>query len=159
MIRFIDKRQLRPKVHEVEFLTFLLAPVGYAGLTFTAVMAARGRLPRSFWRAVMLVIITHVLLVWHVRYEWQLSEATREGTVGFLVFHAALAAIIASVVASDRVARVLIIGAFAVVTVGALGATFKFDVVEMYRIPVLAIAMAGIAGLISARLTNVRAHP
>ena len=140
------------------FVTFLLAPIGYAGLTFTAVMAARGRLPRSFWRAVVFVIVTHVFLVWHVRYEWQVSEATRDGPIGFLVFHAALAAIAASVVASERVARMLIIGAFAVVTVGALVATFKYDVVEMYRIPVFICAIAGIAGLVGARLTNDRAR-
>jgi hypothetical protein len=134
----------------MEFITFLLAPIGYAGLTFTAVMAARGRLPRRFWRAVVLVIVTHVTLVWTVRYEWQLSEATRNGYVGFLVFHGALAAILSSLISGDRVARVLIIGAFAVVTVGAIAATFRYDVVGMYRIPVLVCAIAGAAGLTGA---------
>lgn len=134
----------------MEFITFLLAPIGYAGLTLTAVMAARGRLPRVFWRAVVLVIVTHVTLVWHVRYEWQFSEATRNGYPGFLLFHGALAAILASVVSGERAARMLIIGAFAVVTAGAIGATFRYEVVAMYRIPVLALAIAGAAGLLGA---------
>ena len=79
----------------LEHLTFLLAFVGYAGLTTTAVAAAHGRLSLGLWRATALVIVAHVILVWSVRYEWQLSAAVRNGYVGFAVFHAALAMIVA----------------------------------------------------------------
>ena len=136
----------------LEFITFLLAPIGYAGLTTTTVMAAHGRRPVALWRLTVLVIVVHVALVWHVRYEWRLSEATRNGYAGFVIFHAALIAIVASLAAESRIARRLVTAAFAAVTVGAIAATFKYDVVANYRIPVIAIALVGVAGLAYSRL-------
>jgi hypothetical protein len=134
----------------LEFVTFLLAPIGYAGLTLTAVSAAGGRLPVTLWRGAAAVILTHVILVWAVQYEGQWSEATRNGYVGFALFHGALLAILASLIVRDRVARALIVGAFGVVTVGALGAVFRYEMVALYRIPVLVCAIAGSAGLVRA---------
>jgi len=131
----------------LEFLTFLLAPIGYAGLTATMLVAARGRWPDALARVTVGVILTHVFLVWHVRYGWQFSEATRNGYGGFVIFHTALAAIVASLAVELRVARRLIAGAFAAVTIGAVAATFKYEVVANYRIPVLVIATTGSAGL------------
>jgi hypothetical protein len=131
----------------IEFLTFLLAPIGYAGLTAAMLVATRGQWPVALARATVAVILTHVFLVWHVRYEWQFSEATRNGYAGFAIFHAALAVIVTSLAVDLRVARRLLGGAFAAVTVGAVGATFKYEVVANYRIPVLLIALTGIAGL------------
>jgi hypothetical protein len=87
-------------------LTFLLAIVGYAGLTATALLAAHGRMPVRFWRIVTLVIVAHVALVWTVRYEWRFALAVRNGYAGFVVFHAALAMIAGSLLASRRTARV-----------------------------------------------------
>lgn len=127
--------------------TFVLAVIGYAGLTTTAILASVGRLPVWLWRATVVVILAHVILVWTVRYDWQLAEATRNGYVGFLLFHSALAMILASLVVPGRVARGLVWAAFAVVTPGALGAVFRYDVVASYRIPVILIAAVGIVGL------------
>lgn len=138
----------------LEFVTFLLAPVGYAGLTATTVLAAHDRMSVPLWRLTALVIVVHVTMVWHVRYEWQLSEATRNGYVGFAIFHGALAAILLSLVLDSRVTRRLITAAFASVTVGAIGATFRYDVVEKYRIPVLLIAVSGITGLVHRFASN-----
>jgi hypothetical protein len=130
--------------------TFLLAVIGYAGLTATAVIAAHGRLPVRFWRAMALVILLHVWLVWTVRYEWRLAEAIRNGYVGFLAFHGALAMIMASVMVAERNARVLVWAAFAVVSLGAIGAVFRYDVVTVYRTPVILIALVGTVALIRA---------
>lgn len=134
----------------LEFITFLLAPIGYAGLTFAAVRAASGSIPLGVWRAAAAIIVTHVILVWTVRYGGRLSEATRNGYVGFTLFHGALLAILGSLVAGERVARALIIGAFGVVTVGAIGASFRYDVVAAYRIPVVVCAVVGGVGLFRA---------
>jgi nicotinamide riboside transporter PnuC len=131
----------------LESLTFLLAIVGYAGLTATAVAAAYDRMRPAFWRATVAVIVIHVSLVWTVRYEWQFSEATRNGYAGFLLFHSALLAIAASLLLRARVARWLIWAAFFVVSAGAVGAVFRYDVVARYRIPVMLLAFAGVAGL------------
>jgi hypothetical protein len=143
----------------LEFITFLLAPIGYAALTATTVLAAHGRMPVMLWRLTALVIVVHVALVWHVRYEWQLSEATRNGYVGFAVFHGALTAILLSLVLDSRVARRLITAAFVAVTVGAIGATFRYEVVDQYRIPVLIIAVAGFTGLTYRLATRLVRRP
>jgi hypothetical protein len=144
----------------LEFITFLLAPIGYAGLTLTAVKAASGTVPRALLRGVAAVILGHVALVWVVRYGGQLSEATRHGYVGFVLFHSALLAIIASVFVGQQLSRRLIVGAFGVVTVGALGAVFMYDVVAIYRIPVVVCALLGGAGLVRAyRVQRGRAAP
>src|SRR4030095_12359509 len=100
----------------LEFVTFLLALIGYAGLTSTMLIAAGGRWPVALARLTVGIIVAHVFLVWHVRYEWQLSEATRNGYVGFVIFHAALAAMLTSLAVDFRVARRLVTGAFAAVT-------------------------------------------
>ena len=131
----------------LEFITFLLAPIGYAGLTSTMVLSARGRWPSGLARVTAAIVVTHVFLVWHVRYEWQFSEATRNGYVGFVIFHAALAAMLTSLAVGVRIARRLVMAAFAAVSVGAIAATFRYDIVAHYRIPVLIIALTGIVSL------------
>jgi uncharacterized membrane protein len=140
----------------LEVITFLLAPIGYAGLALTAVLSARGRMSVPAWRVVALVIVVHVLLVWTVRYEWQFAEATRNGYAGFILFHGALLAIVSSLFMAPSRARVPIIASFFVVTAGALGAVFLYDVVKLYRIPVIAFALAGMAGLVHAYRTRPR---
>ena len=58
--------------------TFLLAMAGYAGLSATVLLSARGRLPRGVWRVSALVIAAHIVLVWVTRTHGQLSQATRQ---------------------------------------------------------------------------------
>lgn len=131
----------------IERITFLLAVVGYAGLAATAVRASLSTLPFGLWRTVAAVIVTHVALVWAARYEWSLAAATRNGYAGFVIFHGALALIVTSVFLVERRARALVITAFAIVSAGALGAVFRYEVVAIYRVPVIGIALAGAAGL------------
>jgi hypothetical protein len=127
-------------------VTFLLAVIGYAGLTITAILTARGRIPTRLWRITAAVIVTHVALVWAVRYRWDPAVATRNGYAGFVLFHGALGLIVASVFLSAR-AKPLILLAFAVVTVGALGAVFRYVEVSGYRPVVIGLATAGAIGL------------
>lgn len=140
----------------LERITFLLAMAGYAGLTGTAALAALHRFPVRLWQCAALVICAHVALVWAVRYEWQLAAATRNGWLGFLVFHGALALILASLFVAQRAARVLVSLAFAIVSVGALGAVFRYEIVAIYRAPVIALALAGVVGLASGYLRAPR---
>lgn len=129
------------------FITFLLAMLGYGGLTSVILLSLRGSLPFLFWRMVAAVILVHVIMVWTFRYEWQFALAVRNGYGGFMMFHSALLMILLSTVSSERVARILTRIAFVVVTIGALGATFLYDVVAIYRVPVIACALAGGGGL------------
>ena len=137
-------------------VALLLAPIGYAGLAVTANLAVRTRTPVWFWRAVVLVIITHVLLVWAVRFEWQWSRATRNGYGGVVLFHGALAAILASVVAAEPFRRRLVLAAFAVVTAGALGAVFRSDDAAPFREIVMIAAGGGTLGLVHAFVRRAR---
>lgn len=131
----------------LEFVTFLLAPIAYAGLGVAAVRAVQRHPSRTLQRAVAAVAVAHVALVWSVRYGLQLSQATRNGYVGFLLFHGVLLAIVASAFMAERIARPLLVAAFGVVTLGALGAVFVEPVVAIYRIPVILIALGGAIGL------------
>jgi hypothetical protein len=132
-------------------LTFLLAVIGYAGLTTTAVVATARRFPWRFWRPVVAIIVAHVLMVWAVRYGWSLAAATRNGYAGFLLFHGVLALIVGSFLVEDRVARRLVWTSFAMVTFGALFAVFNDDEVAIYRIPVILFAVAGVSGIATLR--------
>lgn len=127
----------------LERITFLLAIAGYAGLTATTALGAFGRFPRRAWPIAALAILVHVGLVWGGRYRWQLAEATRNGYAGFLVFHAALGLILGSLFVRERLARIFVGVAFAIVTVGALGAVFRYEVVAPYRVPVILLAITG----------------
>lgn len=128
----------------LETLTFALAPLGYAGLALCAGLAVHRRTPLGLWRLVAAVIAVHVVLVWHVRYEWQFSEATRNGYGGFLLFHTALLAIVASTMVAEAMRRRLIVAAFLVVTLGASAAVYRYDVVAMYRYPVHLTSLLGL---------------
>lgn len=144
----------------LEFITFLLAPIAYAGLAIAAVRAVQQRPSPLLQRAVAAVAVAHVALVWSVRYHGQLSEATRNGYPGFLIFHTALVAIVGAAVAAPWMARRLLVGAFAVVTLGALGAVFRYEVVAVYQIPVMLIAVGGGIALVRAhRVETGRGHP
>jgi len=128
----------------LEQLTFLLAPLGYAGLTASMISAVYRHTPLGLWRVTALVIVTHVGLVWHVRYAWQFNEATRNGYAGFAMFHTALLAIVVSTIVGEDLRRKLLVTAFLVVSLGASVAVYKYDVVAGYRFPVHAITAIGL---------------
>jgi len=134
----------------MDVIAFALAVIGYAGLTVTAIRAAYGSLPMALWRATVLVIVVHTFLIWHVRYEWSFATATRNGYAGFLIFHGALLAIVWSAVASEPLQSRLVWVSFVVVTLGAVGAVFRYDEVAVYRLPVLALGAVGVAALLAA---------
>ena len=133
-----------------ERLTFLLAVVGYAGLTASALLSARGRVPVRLWRVTAAIIVVHVAMVWAVRYDWSWAQATRNGYAGAIIFHGALVLVITSVFVGDRIAMRLILMSFAIVTPGALGAVFMYEAVAVYRPIVIGLAGVGAIGLVYA---------
>ena len=68
------------------FITFLLSITGYVGLTTVVVLTLRGQHPIALWRAIALIILAHVLMVWIYRYDWQFDLAVRNGYAGFVHF-------------------------------------------------------------------------
>jgi hypothetical protein len=111
--------------------------IGYIGMTITVVLSLKGNIPILFWRLVSLVILLHVIMVWSFHYEWNFSMSVRNGYGGFLIFHSALMLIIVSNYLKETFAIILIRISALIVTAGALGAVFRYDVVSIYKAPVL----------------------
>jgi hypothetical protein len=130
------------------FITFLLAIIGYTGLTITLLLSLKRKVPFLLWRIVAVIIFAHVIMVWTYRYGWQFSLAIRNGYAGFIIFHSALMMILFSAFAKESLTKVLIRISFIVVTIGAVGAVFRYYVVEIYKLPVILCAIGGSAGLL-----------
>jgi hypothetical protein len=114
--------------------------IGYIGMTITVVLSLKGNIPILFWRLVSLVILLHVIMVWSFHYEWNFSMSVRNGYGGFLIFHSALMLIIVSNYLKETFAIILIRISALIVTAGALGAVFRYDMVSVYKAPVLICA-------------------
>jgi hypothetical protein len=123
-------------------LTFGLAVAGYALL---AVNVMRWR--RREVVAAAVVISTHVALVWAWRFEGSLQTAWDKGAAGFVLFHGALGLILAAAFVRERVSRWLVVAAFPIVSVGAIGTVFKYDDVQRYYWPVIVIATLGLSAV------------
>lgn len=130
------------------FITFLLAIIGYVGLTIVVVLTLREQHPITLWRAITLIILVHVLMVWIYRYDWQLDLAVRNGYTGFVIFHTALALILISTFVNKYLSQKLLHISFVVVTMGATGASLRYDEVSMYRFIVIPCGLIGGIGLI-----------
>ena len=104
----------------------------------------------------ILVIVTHVFFVWRYHYAWQLASATRNGYAGFILFHSALVALIASAIVPEHIRNRLLWAAYFVVTMGATGAVFRYAHVAGYRVAVLGCAVIGIAGLVRAYVRHLQ---
>lgn len=131
----------------IEFITFLLAMLGYFGLTGNGILAAQGKYYRILMLFVATLVGSHVFLVWNFRYEWQLSQATRNGYGGFFLFHTALLFIMGAAFLRERAAKFLIVASFLIVSSGALGAIFIYDEVAIYRYPVIGLFLLGMGFL------------
>jgi len=140
------------------FITFLMAIVGYLGLTSVTVLTVLGRNPVVLWRIVALVILVHVVMVWVYRYDWHFDLAVRNGYAGFLIFHSALLAIAVSNFVSEKLAHKLIHVSFCIVTMGALGASFRYDVVALYRVPVVVCGVVGVWMLVRFYVFQKQVH-
>jgi hypothetical protein len=121
----------------IDSIVFLGAFLAYTGLGISNTLTSRGVLDRRLAIAVAVIVTLHVFGVWSHRYAWQFDQAVRNGYAGFLIFHSALIAIDAAAVTTDRISVWLHRAAFLIVSMGAVGATFRYDVVAVYRIPVL----------------------
>jgi len=120
-----------------ETIVFLGAFLAYTGLGISTTLTWRGVFDRRLALGVALIVTAHVFGVWSHRYEWQFDQAVRNGYGGVLIFHTALIAINAALFTPDRISVLLHRLAFVTVSMGAIGATFRYDVVAIYRVPVL----------------------
>jgi len=129
-----------------ETIVFLGAFVAYTGLGISKTLTWRGVFDRRLAASVALIVTAHVFGVWSHRYEWAFDQAVRNGYGGFLLFHSALLAIDTAVFTLARISVWLHRAAFGVVTMGAIGASFRYDAVSIYRIPII-LVLATTVGL------------
>src|SRR5262245_12941177 len=85
------------------------------------------------------ILTAHVALVWGHRFDGSIEAALAKGIAGFVIFHAAFVAILAAAVAREPWTTRLLVAAFPVASVGAIGAAFKYDYVSGLRIPLFAV--------------------
>ncbi len=135
----------------MDWLVFGLAYVGYALVCADVSMRAWRRKSRIVTAAAAVVILAHVALVWIVRFEGSLDVALSKGAAGFAIFHVALALIVAASLAPEPWSGRAMFTAFPIVTLGALGAAFKYDYVAVLRLPLIAAFGAAIAAIVLAR--------
>ena len=140
----------------IEALVFLGAFTAYTGLGISTTLTFRDVFHRQLAWGVALVVTAHDFGVWAHRYEWQFDQAVRNGYGGFLLFHTALIYINVALFTPDRISRILHRVAFVVVSMGAVGATFRYDVVSVYRIPVLFVLVLTV---LAAFMFWIRADP
>ena len=134
----------------MDLLTFGLAVAAYALLGTDVASRAWGRQRRPLTVLVAVVLIAHVGLVWGHRFGWSVDTALAKGLAGFVIFHAAFAAILAAAVVREPWATRLLYAAFPVASVGAIGAAFRYDFVHVWRIPLLLVLGATIAAAFGA---------
>jgi hypothetical protein len=130
----------------LDTLTFALAFAAYVLLACRTVLWAAGRAWRPLTVALAASALAHVALVWVWRFEGSLSTALAKGLAGFVIFHTALALILIGAVLHEPWSGRCLALAFPIVTAGAVGAAFKYDVVAGYRIPLLVVLAATVLG-------------
>jgi hypothetical protein len=132
-------------MHPLNDAIFALAIAGYLLLGVCVVVeGANGLRPRvGRWLAALLagIVLAHVLGVWGVRFGGSIEEALRKGWAGFLVFHTALALILAAPFVPPRWTARLHDAAFPIVSAGAVGAVLNYDFVAEYKLSVFGILL------------------
>jgi hypothetical protein len=121
--------------------------LGYAGMTTVLLFSLKNQFPKLLWRIIVSIILLHVLMVWNFRYEWQILLAVRNGYAGFLIFHSALIMILISTFLNQKFSLLIVRISFIVVSIGAIGVTFRYAAVEVYKIPVIILSVIGLSSL------------
>jgi hypothetical protein len=140
----------------MEWIVFGLAYAAYR--LVCADVAARAWRKGGRWltACTAFTAVAHVALVWIVRFEGSFEVALSRGWAGFAIFHVALALIVAASTAPGRWSGRLMLAAFPIVSLGAIGAAFKYEFVSVLRIPLIA-AFAAAAILASLGWRRFRA--
>ncbi|MCA8971638.1 MAG: hypothetical protein KDC95_17735 [Planctomycetes bacterium] len=132
-------------------LTFTLALAAFAALGMDAAFRVAGRPNRGLSVATALLALSHVVLVWHVRYDWSLTKALDHGTAVFVLFHIVLALLLVVPWLSNEIAERIAPATFALVSIAAVPAPFRYADVAPFRIPMTLLFVALLVGIGCAR--------
>jgi len=120
-------------------ITFGLALIGYALLGADFARQHSGRSTTWLSALTAIVVGTHVLCVWGLRFDWSLTQMWHKSAAGFVIFHSALCLVLAIPFLRAR-RRLVTSGAFALVSAGALPAPFRYPELSLLALPLLAVA-------------------
>lgn len=134
-----------------EIVTFVLALVAYALLGWDAIQRVSGRAKPWITIATAACASAHALMVWHVRYAWSFDAAVARGSAPFALFHVVWLLVIVAVFVPRYVAERVVPSCFAILSIAAVPAPFRYDGLEALRIPVIAIFAIALIGIGSAR--------
>jgi hypothetical protein len=138
-------------------VVFGLAAAGYLLLAKDTALRLAGRRWPALAVATAAAVVTHVALVWALRFEWSLSRAWHKSPAAFVIFHAALALIVATPLLSGRARDRVTLAAFGIVSTGALPATVRYPETGVLAIPLFAafaaVTVVGVAALRRRRVT------
>ena len=127
---------------DYDLLTFGLAFAGYLLLCSEVVLRAGGRAVPGSSLLLAAVVATHVACVWSFRFGGSFDLAYSGREPGFFLFHGALLLIVTAPFVERRWTDRLLGVAFVIVSLGAIGASFKYEVVSILRLPVVAACLA-----------------
>ncbi len=131
-------------------VTFGLAWIGYSLLAVDFALRSRGRRHRRLTALTAIVVVAHVACIYVFRFDGSIAEAWRKSVSGFLLFHSALGLIIAAPLIAEPWRTRCVLGAFAVVSLGALGVPFRYPELAVLAGPLFAtfgaavVAAAGV---------------
>ena len=110
------------------------------------VRIAGGRTARALAACLAPLVLAHVFLVWHWRFEWSFARAVAKSWAGFAIFHTALLALVAAPFLPSRAAARTLIAAFAVVSLAAVPAPWRYPEIRVLAVP-MALACIGTVAL------------
>ncbi|MCB9919963.1 MAG: hypothetical protein H6832_16285 [Planctomycetes bacterium] len=132
-------------------LTFTLALAAFAALGTDAAFRVAGKPMRGLSMATAVLALSHVVLVWHLRYNWSLTKALDHGTAVFVLFHIVLALLFVVPWLSNETAERIAPATFALVSIAAVPAPFRYTDVAPFRIPMTVLFVALLVGIGCAR--------
>lgn len=142
---------LAVRVSGIVLFSFVLGVLAYASLGIDAVLRAGERPKPLLTQCTAALATVYVLLLWHYRYGWSLDAATERGSAAFALFHVVwFLVVIAAWLPRDVAARV-VPTSFAFVSVAALPAPFRYEGLEAFRIPVVAVFVVCLIAIGTAR--------
>lgn len=136
-------------------LTFLTAWIGYLSVTIAmlAYYARNGRVARWAVPAMVGVVSIHVLLVWYVRFGFNVHKASEIGILPAIMLHALYVLILVHSIgrSQNALAGKLIYPAWGLVTLLGTSSTFMMPLLYWLQVPMVLTLVGGIIGLVFIR--------
>lgn len=122
-----------------KIVSFVLAICAYASLGADAATRAFGRPRVALTRTTAALASLHALLMWHYVYGWSYDAAVARGTAPFTLFHVVWFLVVSVCFLPRETVERIVPSAFAILSIAALPAPFRYPGMEAYRIPVCVV--------------------